>query len=95
MNEIKSLSDIGKIKVHWSESSLINDEMGCDENCDIEKEVDPVIFDDLIKRAAKKVGGGYDKTSLSVWAKDGSYIYDECKFYLSSNDSSLLNLLNK
>lgn len=94
-NEIEKLEDIKSIFVSWSESNLINDELGCDDDCDINKEVDPVIFDGLVKRAAKKVGSGYDKTVLTVTLQDGTKWADQVKFYLSSQDSSLLNLLNK
>jgi hypothetical protein len=93
--KIAKIEDIESIHVHWSESNLINDELGCNEDSDIEKQVDPIKFDDLISRAAKEVGGGYDKTMLSVKLKDGSDWCKECKFYLSSGDSGLMNLLNK
>ena len=95
MARIEKIEDIESIIVHWSESSLINDELGNDENHDIEKTVDPVVFDDLVTRAAKKVGGGYDKTSLSVKLKSGLQWAKEDRFYLSVQDSGLLNLLNK
>ena len=95
MSKIKSIDDIENIKVHWSESNLINDELGCDDNCDIEKNISPVEFDDLITRAAKKVGGGYDKTSLSVKLKNGTQWCSNSKFYLNAQDSCLLDLLNK
>lgn len=95
MAQIEKLEDIDSVIVHWSESNLINDELGSDENSDIEKTVDPIVLDDLIKRAAKLVGGGYDKTSMSVKLKNGLQWADSCKFYLNSNDSGLLYLLNK
>jgi len=95
MARIEKLEDIESIIVHWSESTLINDELGRDDNDDIEKQVDPVAFDDLIRRAAKKVGGGYDKTSLSVKLKSGLQWCEQSKFYLNQNDSGLMNLLNK
>lgn len=95
MARIEKLEDIESIIVHWSESNLINDELGCDDNCDIEKQVDPAAFDDLIRRAAKKVGVGYDKTSLSVKLKIGLQWCEQSKFYLNQKDSGLMSMLNK
>ena len=94
MAKINSLNDIEEIKVHWSESGYINDVLGCDENSDIEKEVDVFAFNSIIEHAAKKVGGGYDKTSLSVKLKDGLQWCFESKFYLTRDKIDLLVLLN-
>ena len=93
--KIESLDKIDKIKVHWSESNLINDELGCDDNCDIEKEVAVDLFDDMVKRASKLVETGYDKTSLSVLLKNGKMWAYESKFYLNESTPDLLSLLNK
>jgi len=92
--KLKNLAELESITVHWSESNLINDELGHDDDGDIEKQVDPVIFDDLIKRAAVKVGSGYDKTLLSVTLKNGLPWCLETKFYLNTNTKSLIGLLN-
>jgi hypothetical protein len=92
------LKDIEKIFVHWSESILINNELGnVPENSgDILKEVDPIEFDNLIKRASSLVGPGYDKICLTVTLKDGT-VYGEnggCKFYLVPSKDSLVKLLD-
>lgn len=94
MDRLESLDELKSITVHWSESNLINDELGCDDNCDIEKQVDPVAFDDLIKRAALIVGKGYDKTFLSVEHKNGFYWCREHKFFLCKHTKGLIELLN-
>lgn len=92
--KLKSIDLIDKIKVHWSESNLINDELGCDDNCDIEKEIAPDKFDDIVKRASKLVNSGYDKTLLSVYLKNGTTWAYQCKFYLNHRTPNLLKLLN-
>ncbi len=95
MSKINSLDDIQSVKVHWSESNLINDELGCDDNCDIEKEVEPAKLDDLVRRASLLVDMGYDKTSCSVLLKNGTLWAKESKFYLNARTPTLLDLLNK
>lgn len=94
MSKIKSLNDIESIKVHWSESNVINDALGHDDNCDIEKVVDVDEFDRLIKKAAGKVKTGYDKTSMTVKLKTGIVWANEAKFYLTGVKDDLLKLLN-
>ena len=96
MKKINSLYDIEEIKIHWSESKFINDVLDPlgEGGGDIEIEVDIFAFNLIIERAAKKVGCGYDKTSLSVKLKDGLQWCDECKFYLTSEKVDLLGLLN-
>ena len=95
MARINSLDDIEKIIVHWSESGYINDELGCDDNSDIEKQVNVLILDELIKSASELISGGYDKTSLSIKLKNGLQWCAESKFYItSSNNNTLLKLLN-
>ena len=87
------LSDVESVFVHWSESVLINDELGHNENTgDIDKQVDPVEFDHLVQRAANGVFSGYDKTKLTVKLKNGE-VYDEVKFYLTQDKGSLVRLL--
>lgn len=94
MARLESLDEVKSVTVHWSESTLINEELDCNDDGDIEKKVDPIAFDDLIKRAALKVGEGYDKTSLSVTSSNGLQWCNECKFYLTRNTKSLIGLLN-
>ena len=94
MAKINSLNDIEKIKIHWSESVYINDVLGCDDNSDIEKEVDVFAFNSIIEHAAKNVGGGYDKTSLSVKLKNDLQWCFESKFYLTRDKIDLLGLLD-
>ena len=89
------LKDIKRVFVHWSESDLINIELGSDDDGDINKEVDPAAFDDLVKRAAALVCTGYDKTSLTVYFSDGA-VYGKNggrKFYLVRSKDSLLKLI--
>lgn len=91
--KLTNLNEIKTIVVHWSESGLINDELGSDENGDIEKEIEPIVFNKMIKKAAQFVEGGYDKTVLTITLEDGSTWCKECKFYLLRTDETLMNLL--
>ncbi len=93
MNLHPSLKDIASVFVHWSESNLINDELGCNDEFDINKEVDPVVFDNLLRRSAQLVGAGYDKTVLTIKLKDGSVWANECKFYLNEKRPDLISLI--
>lgn len=95
MSKIEKIEDIETIVVHWSESKIINDELGHDENYDIEKNIEPAKFDEIVKRAAMSVEGGYDKTNLSVTLKNGTQWCKQSKFYLHQNDAGLLMLLNR
>ena len=93
------LEDIEKVFVHWSESSLINDELGNvpEDSGDILKEVNPIEFDELIKRASALVYAGYDKTCLRVTLSDGT-VYGKnggCKFYLTPAKDSLVKLIGE
>lgn len=92
--DIEKLDDIESITVNWSESTLINDVLGCDDNSDINKTVDVDEFDKLIIEAAKKVETGYDKTNLTVKLKNGRTFASECKFNMTKQVSGLLDLLN-
>ncbi len=94
MTRIKSIDDIESIKVHWSESCFINEVMKCDENSDIEKEIEPSDFNDIVKIAATKVESGSDKTSLTVILKNGNIWCSESKFYLNKAKKDLISLLN-
>lgn len=87
------LEEIESVFVHWSESELINSELGYNGDGDIDKEVNPLEFDDLIRRAAALVPPGYDKTTLTIKLKDGAEI-DYCKFYLTKPKDSLEKLIN-
>jgi hypothetical protein len=91
------LSEIKSVFVHWSESGLINAELGHDDEGDINKEVDPATFDDLVKRAAALVPPGYDKTCLTVTFHNGT-VYGKnggCKFYLTPRKDSLVKLIEE
>lgn len=95
MAKIKSLNDIEVVLVHWSESNMVNLEMDCDESGDIEKCIDAVDFDDLIKRASSEVGCGFDKTVLTIRLKSGGLWCSESKFRIQTKDTGLLSLINK
>ena len=88
-----TLNDIETIKVHWSESDYINSVLGCDDNDDIEKEVDVKALDSIINNASKEISGGYDKTVLSIKLKSGLQWCTESKFYITDRTGSLLSLL--
>lgn len=91
------LSDIKSVLLVWSESSLINQELNQEDADPINKYVDPVVFDDLVRRASALVGTGYDKTCLTVEFQDGT-IYGKnggCKFYLTPHKDSLLKLIEE
>lgn len=95
MSQIKSLDEIKEVFVHWSESEFITDTLGCDDDIDINKTVDPELMDKLVATAGTKVQGGYDKTVLTIVLKDGTKWCDDVKFYLSRNEAGLLSLINK
>ena len=89
---VESLEEVESIYIHWSESDHINNVLGCDDNCDIEKSVDIATFDSIVKIASEGVGLGYDKTSLSITLKN-KVVHKDVKFYLTSDRDSLLKLL--
>lgn len=93
MKSIK-LEDIQSVFVWWSESTLLNDAMHGNDDGDINKEIDPIIFDALIKNAAKEVDCGYDKTVLTIKTKDG-VLCDQCKFNLTKSKDSLIKLIEQ
>jgi len=95
MSRIESIEDIDSIKVHWSESSLINEELGCDDDGDIDKWVTPEEMHILIQKAGKLVGSGFDKTSMTIKLKTGDLWANNSKFYIANGDNCLLNVLNK
>ena len=94
MSKIKDIGEIESVIVHWSESNVINDELGCNDDCDIEKEVSPQVLDKIIERAAKGVKGGYGKTSLTIKLKSGAVWAEHHKFYLHGGDRGLLSMIN-
>lgn len=89
------LKDIKSVLLWWSESELINKELNPEDVDPINKYVDPVEFDDLVRRASALVPSGYDKTCLTVEYADGSIDGKNggCKFYLTREKDSLLKLL--
>lgn len=87
------LEEIKSVFVHWSESGLINDELGNSDDGDINALVEPVDFDDLVRRAAALVPPGYDKTTLTIKLEDGGEI-NYVKFYLTREKDSLEKLIN-
>jgi len=95
MARIEKIEYIDSIKVHWSESMIINDELGHDDDGDIEKWVTPGCMQTLIHKAGKDVGCGYDKTSMTIKLKSGLVWASESKFYISQGDDCLMNVLNK
>jgi hypothetical protein len=95
MAKIESIDDIEVIEIHWTESNHINEMMGCDENCDIEKPINPYELESMIGVTVHQLGSGYDKISLSIELKNGLQWCKESKFYISADVKCLLDLLNK
>lgn len=93
--KIESLDQIESVRVQWSESGLINRELGNDAEGDINVTISPEAADDLIRRAAILVDGGYDKTPLTVTLKDGTVWCHELKFYILRRTTGLLDLINE
>lgn len=93
------LEDILKVRVHWSESVLLNDEIGIDDvlggNGDIETDITAEQADDIISRAAKLVDGGCDKTVLTIYLKTGKVFCEGIKFYITRKTTGLLNLIGE
>lgn len=94
MSKIDSLDSIESVVVHWSESDLINNELGEDDG-DIEKTVTAAELDDLIKRSAQLISTGHDKLSLSIVLKTRTQWCVQSKFYVNSKDLGLLSVINK
>tara|TARA_B110000008_G_scaffold273908_1_gene308894 strand:+ start:33 stop:326 length:294 start_codon:yes stop_codon:yes gene_type:complete len=68
------VSDCRKVEsvfVLWSESKLINEELGCDDKGMIEKELSFQGFERLVDKASKNVEACYDKTRFEVRFEDG------------------------
>ena len=93
MSKVK-VEDIARVIVHWSESELINDRLGCDDNSDIEKELSVIDLEILIDDAANAINSGYDKISITIIMKSGIVWANQSKFHLTKNDN-LFSLLNK
>jgi len=87
------LEDIKTVRFQWSESGLINDELGNDEQGDINVDVDAAKADDLIARAAKCVSSGYDKTPLTITLNDGTVWCHKLKYYIVRETKGLLDLI--
>lgn len=90
-----TLDDIKSVKFQWSESGLINKELGNDAEGDINVEVDAAKADDLIRRAALLVDGGYDKTPLTITLHDGTIWCRELKYYILRRTTGLLDLISE
>ena len=86
------IDDIATVYVHWSESEYINEKLGCDQFDEINKEVDKLQFDRIIKEAAPLVGVGYDKTALTITMHNGE-VHGEIKFYLTAKKNGLIELI--
>ena len=95
MSKIESLEDIETIKVHWSESLIVNEALGMDSNCNIEKLVSVEEFKHLLTSAASKIRCGFDKISLTITLKGGFVWCLESKFYICGDDADLLDFINK
>lgn len=89
------LCDIGSVHFHWSESGFLNDELNPNSDEDIETVIDALRADDLIRKAAKLIDGGYDKTVLTIRLQDGRLFCEEIKFYITRKTSGLLNLIGE
>jgi len=91
---VTSLDEIKNIRVHWSENTWINQIMGCDDDCDIEKDIAPILFDKLIRDARQHVEGETsDKTCLTVELESGERLCTEKKFYLRAKTIDLIGLV--
>ncbi|PCI14292.1 MAG: hypothetical protein COB71_02895 [Thiotrichales bacterium] len=87
------IDEIESIWVHWSESNLINEVLGCDDFSDIEKSVGVGELDELIKKAAAQVETGYDKTVLTITLHDGLEWCTESKFHITKQCDGLMKLI--
>lgn len=94
MSKIDSLDLIESIVVHWSESELINTELG-ENDGGIEKTVTAAELDDLVKRSAQLINTGHDKLSLSIALKNRTQWCVQSRFYVNSKDLGLLSVINK
>lgn len=84
-------ASIKEVFVFWSESTLINSEMGADENFDINKAVSIDKFNELADKAAQLVDGGYDKTKVKVTFHDGSEF--NCRLDINKGNKCIVELL--
>ena len=62
------------IRVHWSESTYVNEKLGADANFNIEKDFSVAELSPFLAAAAAGLPSdyGYDKTKLTVTLHDGS-----------------------
>lgn len=84
-------ASIKEVFVFWSESTLINNEMGADENFDINKAVSIDEFNVLAVKAAQLVEGGYDKTKVKVIFHDGNEF--NCRLDITKGNNCIIELL--
>ncbi len=84
-------ASIKEVFVFWSESTLINNEMGADESFDINKAVSIDEFNALADKAAQLVDGGYDKTKVKVIFHDGSEF--NCRLDITKSNKCIVELL--
>lgn len=84
-------ASIKEVFVFWSESTLINSEMGADENFDINKTVSIDKFNELADKAAQLVDGGYDKTKVKVTFHDGNEF--NCRLDINKGNKCIVELL--
>ena len=92
-----TLNDIKNVRIHWSESAIIN-EIGrgpdATDHDDIEKDLTAAEADALIARAATGVTGGYDKTPLTITLNDGTVWCRHLKYYIVRGTTGLLSLID-
>lgn len=85
------IAGITEVFVHWSESGVVNDELGCDENFEINKAVSIEKFEEVAAKAAEAVESGYDKTKVDVRFNDGSVM--NLRLDITKTEKSLIELI--
>ena len=91
MNEKLIKLIVKDITVLWSESSIVNDTLVCDENSDIDKTFSFDILADLFLKAATS-DLGYYKTKMKVNLFNGESF--ECRMDLSKNENNLCDFIS-
>ena len=84
-------ASIKEVFVFWSESTLINNEMGTDESFDINKAVSVDEFNALADKASQFVDVGYDKTKVKVVFHDGNEF--NCRLDITKSNKCIVELL--
>lgn len=92
MNEKLIKLIVKDITVLWSESSMVNDTLGCDENYDIDKTFSFDILADLFLKAATSELG-YDKTKMKVNLFNGESF--ECRMDISPDENNLCDFVSR